>query len=314
MKIFTEVVYVWDGTKYVIHSSKEEPYTGPVAMCCGASSQQKQMYAKQSSFFDTLIEQAKEVFGGASTVFKDLVDTFAPIVKAGPNQHGFNLETRTALNTQATEGTSRAFEHASKAVNESIAARGGGNAYIPSGADEQLRQQLAAEAAANESEQKLKIVQADYDVGRDNYFRAASGLAGATNVFAPAVSMSNAATEAGNAASNTANEIAQANNSWVNAAFGALGGVGSAAVGGLTSRRNGCWIAAACFDGWDDVRTILVRDWLWSEFIKHWYGRLIMSVYMLIGERVSKVPILVKMLKPLFYMALRKAEKVKTNE
>ncbi|HZQ90380.1 MAG TPA: hypothetical protein VFA60_01150 [Terriglobales bacterium] len=199
---------------------------------CGASGEQKSMYQRQSQFYDLATDQMKQVFGDSSAVFADLRDTFRPIVAAGPNQRGFSDEERGSLNTQATEGTSKIYEHASKALNEGLAARGGGNAFIPSGADEQLRQELASSAAENEANQKLRIVQADYDTGRDNYFRAATGLAGAPSVFNPAIGFTNAATSAGSAAADTANQITQANNSWVGAVTGALGGIAGAAVTG----------------------------------------------------------------------------------
>lgn len=238
MKVYYQVYLEWDEAlqRYVKSPEGEisEEYTGPVAMCCGASSQMKQIGSEQSSFFQQLTQQAGSVFGKASGVFNDLVKTFTPVVAAGPNQEGFSGAEKTAMFTMANEGTAQTYNKASAALEKGLAARGGGNAYIPSGADDQLRETLASSAAAQESNAKNQIVQEDYATGRDNWLKAAAGLSGATNVFNPVTGMNDSATSAGNAAEKTENEIQQADNSWVGAVTGMAGGIlGSVATGGM---------------------------------------------------------------------------------
>ena len=107
------------------------------------------------------------------------------------------------------------------------------------------------------------------------------------------------------------NELAAGRQGWlqntegVMSSLGQLGqGVGAVMGGG----KGGCWIAAATFDGWTDPRTILVREWLNTEFIRSWYGSLVMKAYMRFGERVAKNKFAVRMLRPLFALALKKAQ------
>src|SRR5713226_562142 len=61
-----------------------------------------------------------------------------------------------------------------------------------------------------------------------------------------------------------------------------IGAAGGAAAGAL-----GCWIAAAVYDGWLDPRTVLVREWLNTEFIKRPLGRVVMALYLRFGEQIA---------------------------
>lgn len=69
-----------------------------------------------------------------------------------------------------------------------------------------------------------------------------------------------------------------------------------------------CWIAAVIFGGWLEPRTVAVRTWLSGPFKKHWYGRGLMWVYERYGERLSRHPRFVKLIAPLFWLALKKAQ------
>ena len=209
-------------------------------MCGGPSRQEVDIQKKQADYYDVMTQQAKEVFGEANQVFKDLQSAFAPIVAAGPNQEGFSPEEKTAMMTEATEGTAQTYNKAAKALGQQVASEGGGNAYIPNGANEQLKEELLNSAAANESANKNAIIQKDYDIGRANFMQAAGVLGGATGTFNPATGMSGEATNAGGAAAKTAEDITQANNSWMNMVGGVLGGIGGAVVsGGMSNLGRG---------------------------------------------------------------------------
>jgi hypothetical protein len=84
------------------------------------------------------------------------------------------------------------------------------------------------------------------------------------------------------------------------------GGIGPVSAGG-----GGCWIAAAVYDGWDDPRTIDVRRWLNTEFVKRPVGRMVMALYLQFGERIARVvrrsSLLKRMVRPLFDLALKRA-------
>lgn len=86
------------------------------------------------------------------------------------------------------------------------------------------------------------------------------------------------------------------------------GQVGSAAI-------TKCWIAAAVFDGWDDPRTHLVREWIFGPFASSGVIPLMVSkAYMRYGERVAALLHRYQKLKwpfrKLMELALRKAQGV----
>ncbi|MGA8529253.1 MAG: hypothetical protein WB622_06025 [Acidobacteriaceae bacterium] len=99
---------------------------------------------------------------------------------------------------------------------------------------------------------------------------------------------------------------------------GAAKGAGSMGVGfgqGQTWGPGGCWVAAEIFGGWEEPRTVLVRNWLNTEFRKSLLGGLVMRFYLAFGERIAagvrRSKLLRVALTPLFELALRKAEESK---
>jgi hypothetical protein len=207
---------------------------------CGASKEQKQIGAAQTAFYTQMTAQAADVFGKSSASFNDLQSTFAPIVAAGVNQHGFSSAETENLNNQITNNVGTSYNKAATAVNQQLASQGGGDTPIISSAQNKVREDLASSAASQEGSERGQVAAADYATGRENFFNASNMLSQASGVFNPATSMAGAATTAGNAASNTADQIASQNNSWVNATIGALGGVaGSAVSGGMSNLGKG---------------------------------------------------------------------------
>lgn len=194
---------------------------------CGASNEQKDIEHSQAAFYDELTKEYSTVFGKNQDILASLTKAFQPILDAGINQRGFSDEERQNLNSQAVTGTGQNYAKASAALGSIQGAEGGGTAYIPSGAKHQQQAQLAESAAANESNIQSNIVAADYATGRQNYFQAAGALGGVAGELNP-VGYANAATGAGNAAANTANQITEAGNSWMSLVGGALGSAASA--------------------------------------------------------------------------------------
>jgi len=191
----------------------------------------------------TLVEAAiagRLLFGNSSQVFNDLVNAFSPVVAAGPNQEGFSAGEKSNLTSSAITNTGQAYKNASQAVKENEAAVGGGNTALPSGSQIGTDLSVAEGAAQQTAGEENQINEADYQTGRQNFFQAASDLAEAPNVFNPATSSESAAVNSGVAASNTQNQIAQENNSWVQSVTGALGGVaGKVVTGGMSNLGEG---------------------------------------------------------------------------
>lgn len=201
-------------------------------MCGGASDEQKDTFAAQSAFYKEMTAENKQVFARNQDILAKLTASLQPILDAGINQMGFSPEERAALNTQAVEGTARNYSKAAAALGEQQGAEGGGTVFIPSGAKMQEQAALASSAAGSESDIQSNILAADYATGRSNYLAAASGLGGVAAGYDP-TGYANAATGAGNAAASTANQISQANNSWMQLVSAGLGAAGTAAAGYL---------------------------------------------------------------------------------
>lgn len=97
----------------------------------------------------------------------------------------------------------------------------------------------------------------------------------------------------------------------ISSLLGSLG-IGGAAAGGAAAAGGGdaamtalmmaggfCWVAAEVFDGWDDPRTHLVRNWLLTDFSEHWYGRTVVWLYRKTGKTIAS---LVRKYRPVRYL------------
>jgi hypothetical protein len=214
-------------------------YHGRIEYACGATSAQTEIQTAQINEMNTLTSEAQAEFGQASTVFNDLYAAMSPIVAAGPDQEGFSTAEKQNLDSTATTGAGEAYSSAAQSVRQQEAAADGSN-FVPSGANAQINAEVAGQAANQESSSLNQIEAADYATGRSNFFTASGDLAAATGTYNPATGAANAGTAAGSAASTTANQIAQEDNSWVQAVTGALGGVaGGIATGGMSNLGKG---------------------------------------------------------------------------
>jgi len=236
MRCYSHVSLEWDERlrQYVTVAKTSHEYTGPVALCCGATQGQQNIANQQAAAYQTMQQQAQKEFGSSSTVFNDLLSTLAPTVAAGPNQEGFSPAEKSALQSSAITQTGQAYRNAKQAVGESMAAQGGGNVGDVTGGSNAAINLGVAQSAANQTSNELnEIDQQDYATGRQNYQNAVQGLAGAPSVFGTANNAGTVETDSGSAAAKTQDEIASQNNSWVGAVAGALGNIGGVATGGL---------------------------------------------------------------------------------
>src|SRR5271155_4510019 len=235
MRIFTKLSLNIEDGSIIENETEWYDYLGPVDMLCGATSAQTTLQTQQMSAYQQMQSQASEEFGQANTVFQSLQNSFAPTVAAGPSQMGYSPAELSALNSAAITNTGTSYANAKAATGEALAGQSGGNTALPSGTTAGIDENLAASAANQTSSELNQIQQAGYAQGNANYNTAVQGLANSTGVFGTANSAGNVATGAGGAAGTTANQVAQANNSWVGAVTGALGSIGGAAMSGLMS-------------------------------------------------------------------------------
>lgn len=133
--------------------------------------------ANQESQFSSVLNQNYATnFGAQSQILQNLTNQFTPIAEAGPDQQGWGAQETAAVNTQIGEGVGQNYGKASQALNNQLAAQGGGNQVLPSGASAALKGQLASSAANQLSQQQLAATTANYSQGRQNWQQATSGL------------------------------------------------------------------------------------------------------------------------------------------
>lgn len=197
-------------------------------MCGGAPSGQKQLANSQAAYYDTLTKEAQDVFGKSSQIFGTLKDEYSPIFEAGPNQQGFSQAELDNLNSEAVTSTGQASKNVMEALNGKIGAEGGGNEFVPQGANRQLQEEADISAENQTSQELQQIKQAGYQQGYDQWKAAAAGLESAPGVFNPATEAASATTGAGSAADQTFTNVANESSSWMNL-VGA--GLGAAATG-----------------------------------------------------------------------------------
>jgi hypothetical protein len=230
-RIYTKLVFDMQSPlpngRFRMVDAESFEYDGPVSLVCGASHQQTAIEQAEANYYNVATQEAQQVFGEDQALFQKITSTFEPILEKDPNQQGFSQAELDTLNSSAITNTGRNYANAAKAVNEQIASQGGGNVFIPSGANNQLKEEVATSSAALTSQEENQIQMAGYQQGYDEFKTAEAALSGAGNVFSSASAFSGDATNAGNAAANTANQIAQEDNSWMGAIGGLIGTVGA---------------------------------------------------------------------------------------
>lgn len=197
---------------------------------CGATGQQKQISDEQNAFYQEMTSEYKTVFGEDQSILKNLTDTFSPILAKGPNQEGFSPEEKAPLQTQINETSADNFRQSSDALDSELSAEGGGNQFLPSGGNNQLKEELVSANADQRSRDELNATEADFSAGKSLFDEAARALGSTAGLLNP-IGMAGATTGAGSAASETANEIAQADNSVFGSIMGGIGGIAGNALG-----------------------------------------------------------------------------------
>jgi hypothetical protein len=197
---------------------------------CGPSQQQTEISDEQQQFYSTLSNQYAQIFGQSQAITSALTSAFTPILNAGPSQTGFSPSEETALQTQNTENVATDYAQAQRATAQVLAARGGGNTMLPSSVTSNILAQNANTAAATRAQGQNTITQANYAQGYQNWNTAATVLGSTAGLLNPNA-YSGQATNAGQQAATTANQITQDAFAPWGAAIGALGSIGGAAVG-----------------------------------------------------------------------------------
>jgi len=194
-------------------------------MCGGASAGQESVANSQMALSKQMQSDFNTYFGENQSILAGLTSSLSPIVAAGPDQYGFNPAESAALRTGATENISAAGQEASNATRSAMAAQGGGNIYLPTGAQDEVNAELAQSTAQKQAEAQNQITSEGYDVGRQQFNQAVGEEAGAAGALENPVTGAGEATGGTlQAAGNTESQIQQAN-----AAGSPLGVIGALA-------------------------------------------------------------------------------------
>ena len=244
---------------------------------CGSTPGQQEVSDEQNAFYKQLTDQYATVFGQNQAITGALTSAFTPILQAGPSQTGFSQSQENAMRTQNTETVATDYAQAQRATAQILAAKGGGNTFLPSSTTANILAGNANAAAATRAQGENQITQQNYAQGYQNWNTAANVLGSTAGILNP-TSYSGAANTGGSAASTSAAAVAASNFAPWGAALGALGAVGAGAVTKIP-----CWIAAEIYGGWYDPRTVLIRHWLTENFTGHW----LLNLYIRFGERVA---------------------------
>ena len=196
---------------------------------CGPSQQQQDITDEQQDFYRELTNEYSTVFAQNQGITGALTSAFLPILQAGPSQTGMSLSEENALRTQNAENVATNYRQAQAATADILAARGGGNTFLPSGLEDNLYAQNTNAAAATRAQGDLGITQRNFDLGYQNWQTAASMLAGTAGLLSP-TSFASTATGAGNSAATSAANVTAASMSPWTSAIGALTSLGGTAM------------------------------------------------------------------------------------
>jgi hypothetical protein len=199
-------------------------------MCGGASGAQTTLSAETGNFYQELSSAYQSEFKQYSGILNSLHDAWTPVLNGGINQQGFSPSELAVLNGNAINSTAANYKAASAAVGDQLAARGGGNSFLPSGTTAQIDASIATKAAQQLSTEQNQITLANYAQGRQNFQAASGALSGVAQLDNP-TGFAGAASGVGDQAFKMATQINAENNSWKNDLIGAVTGLGEAALG-----------------------------------------------------------------------------------
>jgi hypothetical protein len=260
----------------------------------------KNNQALQQRMVDTL-------FGNGT---KGSTGTLTPFLSPSSlTQSGFNPAYKTQWN-QAQDQIGQNYKLQRGALAQGWANSGMGTNNTPSGFQADQMRKLAGSEADARGSTFADLTAKQYQDSLNNFWNAnniASGNA--------ATAASTSTTGAGNSGSSSAQLYGTAGQyhpsefgNVLGSAMGAGGTIGAAAMG--KPPKPGCWIAEAIY-GIDDSRTLLLRQWLNTEFTKRRLGRVVMAVYIAVGRQtawaVKRSGVLRAIFRPIFNHALLRA-------
>lgn len=206
---------------------------------CDASSKEKAIAGKMNSFSDQMVSQAGQIFGADNSVFNGLMKAYSAIVNGGVGQQGFTQAELNARNSAAITNNANQFRNVAGAVKTGQSGYGGGNTVSGAGVTTGQNLQVAEAAAANTANQLNQIQTENYDVGRDNFFKAAGAEQSLPQVFNNVPGADAAASNGLQASLKEQQSLDTQSGWWKAPVMGLINGGLSVATGGLSSLAAG---------------------------------------------------------------------------
>lgn len=201
---------------------------------CGPSAAETGISNSQTSFMNDLMSENNAAFGESQGVLSQLNGMFSGILAKGPGQQGYTPAELNAQDSSAITNAAQSNQNEKTALQENMAAQGGGDEAVPSGVNDELQAELSANTENSKDASLNQITQNNYAQGNANFMNAAGELNDVAGQENPNSFASNA-TGAGSAASSTAGNIVNQQMSPWTTALGALGGI----VGGASKLATG---------------------------------------------------------------------------
>lgn len=145
---------------------------------CGPSKALKGINSQIQDFTTNISKESDTVFGGAESVFNNIMGATQSIVNGGPKQMGFSTQQLDTMNASSKQAGATATRNLEAAGETS-----GGTAPTAPGTNQELREtsERAGESLAAQGIAENKIE--DATVGRENYEAAESAEHDAPNVL-----------------------------------------------------------------------------------------------------------------------------------
>jgi hypothetical protein len=213
---------------------------------CGPSSQLQALNKTVTGILGSAQNEAKTIFGSASTVFNNLVGGLQRIVNGSPSQTGFSTAEVNAKNAAAVQGGATMARNLGGATAASTAAIGGGNAVTPAGGTEAAVLAAKTAAATETAQAENQVVQQNYERGNENFWKATGEEKQLPGMFGTAVGAEGEVNTAAKNAVSTQQEIDKQNNWWQPMVTSAIGGAAKVGLGMLTG--GGSLAAEGAFD------------------------------------------------------------------
>jgi hypothetical protein len=223
---------------------------------CKKSQQMQKLNDTVQNFSKNVTAQAGTIFGNANAVFNNIMNATQSIVAGGPSQAGYSAEELNAMNAANIQAAGTMARNLKGAAASGAAAIGGGNTVTPSGSTQAAVLEAEQAAAAMQAAGQNNIVQKDYAVGNENFFKALDAEGHAPSVYGTSISANQEAGAEQKAAAESQQNIDNGNNWWKNdlmkLGMTAAGAATSAFTGGFATKlMGGGGIGSSFFKGED---------------------------------------------------------------